>query len=186
MDDRSRRALDMGREDGLHRLDGGDGLAVAGNVVVSEFLQVLPTSWSICLWSTPMKVSDLFEESLDDLDAVTPLGSLVPRFEELAIVVVVDGGFELGGSLVFNGQFDAAFARMAVPEAVGESELHLLFDVAGKVVGGDPTGMDVEGGLLAGGIAIFEAELNGVPGRPVDRPDGASLASGADADELAA
>ena len=46
--------------------------------------------------------------------------------------------FEFEWCEVFDGEFDAAFAGVTIPDAVIETELDFLFDVAGKVIGGDP------------------------------------------------
>ena len=51
--------------------------------------------------------------------------------------------------MAFDGQFDAPLARVSVPHAVVEPELHLLLDIAGEVVGRDPGRVDVEGGFAA-------------------------------------
>ena len=89
--------------------------------------------------------------------------------------------FEFTGRTVFDGQLDAALALMGVPDAVVETKLHFLFDVAGEVVGRDPAGVNIESGLTAVGVGVDHLQLNRVPGRSVRGSDEAALAGGADA-----
>ncbi len=72
---------------------------------------------------------------------------------------------------------------VGVQVAVVEAELHFLFDVAGEVVGRDPAGVNVEGGLAAVGVGVDHLQLHGVPGRAVRRADEAALARGGDAEQ---
>src|SRR5207253_8445371 len=79
---------------------------------------------------------------------------------------------------------DAALTLMGVPDAVIEAKLNLLLDVAGKIIGGDPAGVDVEGGLAPVGVCIDEVQLHRVPGRAIRWPDQAALAGGTHARKL--
>src|SRR5262245_23031708 len=67
---------------------------------------------------------------------------------------------------------------MSVPDAVVESELDFLLNVAGKIVGGHPGGVDVEGGLarLSAGKFIDQSQLATVPGGTVGGTDDPALA----------
>ncbi len=70
---------------------------------------------------------------------------------------------------------------MRVPDAVVEAELHFLLDVAGKIVGRHPTGVNVEGRLAAVVVFVDEPQLGRVPRRTVGRSDNAALAGAGDA-----
>ena len=67
--------------------------------------------------------------------------------------MIVDRDFSRERRAPFHGAFHAALAAVRVPHAVVEAKLHFLLDVAGKVVGRDPTGVNVEGRLAA--IVVF-------------------------------
>src|SRR5262245_3257117 len=67
---------------------------------------------------------------------------------------------------------------MGVPDAVVETELDFLFDVARKIVGGHPRSVDVEGGLalFLAGIFIDQSQLATIPGWSVGGADDSALA----------
>ena len=94
--------------------------------------------------------------------------------------------FEFEWCEVFDGEFDAAFAGVTIPDAVIETELDFLFDVAGKVIGGDPGRVDIEGGFASIGVFVDEPELAGVPGAAVFGTYEASLSGAGDGFEFAA
>src|SRR6202011_4260155 len=106
-----------------------------------------------------------------DLDAITPLRALTPRLDEGAVVVVVRGVLDLVRRSALHGQLDAAFALMSIPDSIVETELHLLLDVAWKVVGRHPARMDVKSRLAAVAVPVNHLQLHGVPRRPVCGPD---------------
>ena len=82
------------------------------------------------------------------------------RFNETAVVVVVDRGLQRDGCLAFDRAFHAPAAAMRIPNAVIKPELHFLFDITGKVVGRDPTGMDIESRIAPVGVFVNQAKLS--------------------------
>ena len=79
--------------------------------------------------------------------------------------------------LAFDRAFDAPLAAVAVPHAVVEAELHFLLDVAGEIVGRDPTGVDVERRLAAVGVLVDQSAAASSPRcGPSAWPDQAALA----------
>ncbi len=60
----------------------------------------------------------------------------------------VVGDPDVGGPIA---ALDAALAAVTIPHAIVEAKLHFLLDVAGEIVGRDPTGVDVEGRFAAVG-----------------------------------
>src|SRR6266851_7898424 len=118
---------------------------------------------------------------MQDLNAVAAMTSLAPRFQKRRAVMMVRRDLDLVRSSVLDSDFDAALALMSAPNGIVEAELHLLFDIAWKVVRSDPAGMDVEGGFTAIRVSIADLELNRVPSRSGRGSHQAALAGGANA-----
>src|SRR5439155_1279128 len=118
---------------------------------------------------------DFLEEPLDHLHAVAALRPLAPRLEERPVVVIVRGDLEFARRAIFHREFDAALPLVGVPDGVVEAELHLLLDVARKVIGRDPARVDVEGGLAGVRVPVDDLELHRVPRRAVRGADGFSM-----------
>src|SRR5206468_4930783 len=66
-------------QDGFQGLDGRDGLAVGGKVVVREFLDFGEPSGSARCVAAEFDVGQLASKTLDHLDPVAALRSLSPR-----------------------------------------------------------------------------------------------------------
>lgn len=98
----------------------------------------------------------------------------------------VDGVFEFEWGELVDGEFDAAFAGVAVPDAVVEAELDFLFDVTGEVIGGDPGGVDIEGGFALVVVFVDESELAAVPGVAVFGTNESALSGAEDGFETSA
>ena len=77
----------------------------------------------------------------------------------------------------------SALALVGAPNRVIEAELHLLFDVTGKIIGCDPTRVDVEGGLALVRVPVNDLKLNRIPGVTGGRSDEPTLPGGRDAIE---
>src|SRR5207244_3181704 len=107
---------------------------------------------------------DLFKKTADDLDTVASLASVVPRFEELPVVMMVGSVLEFARRPVLDRHFHAALPLMSVPDGVVEAELHFLIDITGEVVRGHPAGVDIERRLAAIGVGIDHLQLDRVPG----------------------
>src|SRR5207245_2442587 len=91
--------------------------------------------------------------------------------------------FELVRRTTLDRQLHAALALMGVPDAVVETELHFLLDVAGEIVRRHPARVDIERGLTAVGIGVDHLQLHGIPGGTGGRADEATLPGSADACE---
>ena len=125
-------------EDGFHSFDGGDGLPIGSEVGVAELPNLIESLGTLAGWAGEFDVGGFASEAFDDFDAISALGAFAPRFEEGRVVVGVDGILEFEGCEVFDGEFDAAFAGVSVPDAIVEAELDFLFHIAGEVVGCHP------------------------------------------------
>ena len=95
--------------------------------------------------------------------------------------MVVQRDFARLRRAAFDRAFDAPLAAVAVPHAVVEAELHFLLDVAGKIVGRDPTGVNVERRFAAVVVPVDKPQLRRIPGRAVGRADDSALAGASDA-----
>lgn len=92
----------------------------------------------------------------------------------------IDGIFEFERGEVFDGEFDATFAGVSIPDAVIEAELDFLFDVPGEVIRSNPGGMDIKGGFASVAVFVDESELAGVPCIAVFGSHEASLSGAGD------
>src|SRR5262249_19908438 len=126
---------------------------------------------------------DFLQKSPQDLDAVAALRALAPRLHKRAVVVVVGRVLDLARRLVLYRHLHAALALVRVPDAVVETELHLLLDVAGEVVGRHPAGVDVKRRLAAVGVEVDHLHLHRIPRGAGGVTDKAALPSGADASQ---
>ena len=86
-------AIGVGMEDCFHGFDGGDGLAVGGEVCVMEGADLLESLGAFGLGAGKFNEGDFAGEAFDDFDAVAALRAGVPGFEEGGVVVGVDGVF---------------------------------------------------------------------------------------------
>ena len=89
-DDAVRRAGGVPGEDRFHRLHGGDGLPVGGEVVVGELAGRGESSASLGGRAAEFDGRHFADEPLEHFDAVAALRALAPRLEERAVVVIVD------------------------------------------------------------------------------------------------
>src|SRR5690606_16099504 len=74
----------------------------------------------------------------------------------------------------------------AVPDSVVEAKLHFLFNIARKVVGRDPTGVNVERRLAAVVVLVDHPQLRRIPRRAIGRADQPALTRAGDALQSAA
>ena len=148
----------------------------ARQVVVSQPADLFQPAGALGRGAAEFDVGHLADEPLQHLDAVAALRALAPRFEKRAVVMIVQRDLALERRPPFDRAFHAALAAVAVPDAVVEAELHFLLDVAGKVVGRDPTGVNVEGRLAPIGVFVDRAATGRIPGRAVGRADQPALA----------
>src|SRR5262249_40984913 len=80
-------------------------------------------------------------------------------------------------------QFDATLPLVGIPDGVVEAKLDLLLDVARKVIGRNPAGVNIECGFATVRVTINDLKLDGVPGRAGRGTDEAALAGRGDAVE---
>src|SRR5262245_66282067 len=109
-------------EDCFHCLHGGDDLAIGGDVVVGQLASGREARRSLGGWTAELNGGDFTDESFQDFDAVAALGSLAPRLQKLAVVVIVDVDLARERRALLDGAFDATFATVCVPDAVVEPE----------------------------------------------------------------
>ncbi len=69
---------------------------------------------------------------------------------------------------------------MSIPNRIIESELHLLLDIPGKVIGCHPTRVYVESGFTGIVVSVNDLKLDGVPGGPTRRCNQPALACRSD------
>ena len=136
-------------QDGLQSLHGGHCMAVGGQIVVlksADFFQPLrPPVFVPAIFD----VGQLADEPFDDFDPISALAALAPRLEKGAVIVIVHGRLEGERRPPLDRAFDPPFAGMAVPDTIVEPELHFLLDVARKIIGCDPRGVNIESRLPA-------------------------------------
>src|SRR5262249_48058623 len=69
-------------------------------------------------------------------------------------------------------------------DGIIEAKLHFLLDVSGKVIGRDPTGVNVERGLARVRVPVNDLKLDRIPRRTVGRTDQAALPGGGNSIQL--
>src|SRR6476661_3540420 len=149
----------MPGENGFHGLDSGDDLAVGGNVVVTQLAGSCEALRPFRGRAAKFDGSDLADKAFENFDAVAALRALAPGLQKNAVVMVVDVDLARQRRAIFDGALDAPLAAVGVPDAVVEAKLHLLIDVAGKIVGRNPARVNVEGGFTAVGVLVNHAKL---------------------------